>query len=92
MNLAISENVRITRPHADRTNDSPSTPQGNQCLLSHFLGSLEAQAKKSPVSLIIPQYQFSKFAVFVRGKKKKKKKKKNILKFENAPEGEDEPT
>ena len=44
-------------------------PYSNQCLLSHFLGSVWEPRRKSPASLIIPQYESSKITVFVCGKK-----------------------
>ena len=59
----------ITWPYTDRTNDRPSALQGNQCLLSHFLGTVWEPRRTSPVSLIIPQYESSKITVFVCGKK-----------------------
>ena len=59
----------INWPYTDRTNDRPSALQGNQCLLSHFLGTVWEPRRKSSVSLIIPQYESSKITVFVCGKK-----------------------
>ena len=73
----------ITWPYTNRTNDRPSAPQENQCLLSHFLGTVWEPKRKKTVSLIIPQYESSKIRVFV---------KNTILKFEDAREGEDGPT
>ena len=35
-----------------RTNDRPSAPQGNQCLLSYFLASLGAQEKTNYTSML----------------------------------------
>ena len=35
-----------------RTNDRPSAPQGNQCLLLHFLASLGAQEKTNCTSML----------------------------------------
>ena len=39
-------------PYTERTNDRPSTPQGNQCLLLHFLASLGAQEKTNCTSML----------------------------------------
>ena len=44
-NLPMPENLVITWPYTDRPNDRPSSPQENQCLISHFLTSLGAQVK-----------------------------------------------
>ena len=76
----IQKHFAITCPYTDRTNDRPSAPQGNQCLLSHFLGSLGTQEKKAQC-LMIPEDKSSNITVFVCGKN-------TILKFENAREGD----
>ena len=46
--LLIRENLVITWPYADR----PSSPQGNQCLLLHFLASLGTQEKTNCTSML----------------------------------------
>ena len=43
VNLPIPENLVITCPYTERTNDRPSAPQAYQCSIPHFLASLGAQ-------------------------------------------------
>ena len=52
----IRENLVITWPYTDRPTDRspdrPSAPQGNECLLSHFLASLGVQEKTNRTSIL----------------------------------------
>ena len=50
-NVAIYPSEKIWKSR-DRTPDRPFAPQRNQCLLSHFLASLEAQEKTNCTSML----------------------------------------